>query len=403
MNIQDPDYIRQCTSCQVCAAVCPKEAIKVVLDKDGFYRPIIENEKCIDCGLCRSVCYKYVDAFEDIDVDKLINYAASAKLDEVILNTTSGGIGDVLCEQLLEDGYLCVGVKYDLEKNIAVNTTASSRTESYAFRGSKYIQSYTLDAFKEVLTKHVNSKVAIFGTPCHIFAIDKYLRKIRKRDNFILIDLYCHGCPSILAWNKYIESIQTKTGEMQYDRVSFRTKVYGWGGYYVASMIKDGKTMFLSPKINDNFYTLFFSDMLLNDSCYDCRARSSIAASDIRIGDFWGKKYLFNHRGVSLVTINPSSERGALLFERIKTKISFIAHPSSDCISYQSWGKSYEVNKNMRRHLLDVLGNPKYTIEDAVRIYRSAQSLSHRCKRLIKNTIMLLPRPLMMFIKYIVS
>lgn len=57
MNIQDKDTLHECTSCQMCAVVCPKKAIGIHLNQDGFYRPVIDGEKCVDCGICKSVCH----------------------------------------------------------------------------------------------------------------------------------------------------------------------------------------------------------------------------------------------------------------------------------------------------------------------------------------------------------
>ena len=146
MNIEDKNILRECTSCQVCGAVCPKEAIHIELNKDGFYRPIIDQDKCIDCGICLKACYKYDEQISITTEEKLKDipvYAASAKDDDVLSNTTSGGVADILCKHLIGEGYQCVGVRYDQEKDIAINTIASTQKETDAFRGSKYIQSFT--------------------------------------------------------------------------------------------------------------------------------------------------------------------------------------------------------------------------------------------------------------------
>ena len=203
MNIEDKNILRECTSCQVCGAVCPKEAIHIELNKDGFYRPIIDQNKCIDCGICLKACYKYDEQISITTEEKLKDipvYAASAKDDDVLSNTTSGGVADILCKHLIEEGYQCVGVSYDQEKDIAINTIASTQKETDAFRGSKYIQSFTYPAFKELLGKKVDGKYAVFGTPCHIYALDRHLRRIKKREQFLLIDIFCHGCPSLTIW-----------------------------------------------------------------------------------------------------------------------------------------------------------------------------------------------------------
>lgn len=49
MNINDKSALRKCTSCQMCAAVCAKNAIEIRLNEDGFYRPYLDEDKCVDC------------------------------------------------------------------------------------------------------------------------------------------------------------------------------------------------------------------------------------------------------------------------------------------------------------------------------------------------------------------
>ena len=52
----------------------------------------------------------------------------------------------------------------------------------------------------------------------------------------------------------------------------------------------------------DSFYRLFFSDKVLNEACSDCKLRSTLKYTDIRLGDFWGDEYDNNIKGVSAVT-----------------------------------------------------------------------------------------------------
>lgn len=48
-----------CTGCLSCQNICPKNAIQVITDKQGFWQPQIDNEKCINCGLCHKSCPVY--------------------------------------------------------------------------------------------------------------------------------------------------------------------------------------------------------------------------------------------------------------------------------------------------------------------------------------------------------
>ena len=45
-----------CCGCGACAAVCPKGAIEMEADGEGFVYPRIDEGKCIRCGLCEKVC-----------------------------------------------------------------------------------------------------------------------------------------------------------------------------------------------------------------------------------------------------------------------------------------------------------------------------------------------------------
>ena len=106
MNILDTTAKRKCTSCGACGAICPTEAITVGLDKEGFYRPVVDAIKCIDCGLCVKVCYKFDEQLklstdEDLKSKKL--YSAWSNDAALLKETTSGGIGELLARQLIED------------------------------------------------------------------------------------------------------------------------------------------------------------------------------------------------------------------------------------------------------------------------------------------------------------
>ena len=46
----------ECCGCSACFAACPKGAITMVPDEEGFEYPVIDPEKCIRCQLCMKVC-----------------------------------------------------------------------------------------------------------------------------------------------------------------------------------------------------------------------------------------------------------------------------------------------------------------------------------------------------------
>lgn len=46
----------ECCGCTACYAICPKEAISMVEDEEGFEYPQIDDSKCVRCYQCLKVC-----------------------------------------------------------------------------------------------------------------------------------------------------------------------------------------------------------------------------------------------------------------------------------------------------------------------------------------------------------
>lgn len=46
----------ECCGCSACYAICPKNAIRMEEDNEGFLYPNIDEEKCIGCKQCLKVC-----------------------------------------------------------------------------------------------------------------------------------------------------------------------------------------------------------------------------------------------------------------------------------------------------------------------------------------------------------
>ena len=400
MNITDKSAIRDCTSCQMCAAVCAQDAIMIRLNGDGFYRPYLDASKCVDCGLCVKVCYKFDPDVKVTSVEgenRITVKSAQYKQNELLEKVTSGGVADALAKEFIQQGYVCIGVVYNDEFHRAKHAVASSVAETDAFRGSKYIQSYSLDAFKTFVKNAKDTKFAIFGLPCHIYAAHKFLTLRRQRENCILIDLFCHGCPSMLVWNKYEQAIKRKVDNKKFDEVQFRSKVKGWGTFYVVVVVVEGVKAFISSPKHDEFYSLFFSDHVLNDACSNCKLRSTMEYTDIRLGDFWGKRFLNDRKGVSAVAI--TSEKGIQAFNAIKGLFKTEDSCMAEVLVKQSYGKVYTPNMELRKMMLDELRDGDKTLKDVVDLYYSRQGLAMKAKRLLKTVNWYLPFDLMRLLK----
>ena len=375
----------------MCGAICPRSAISIVLDSEGFYRPIVDESICNSCGLCTTICYKF-DKDVLVTSEKQLNqkplYSAWANDDNIVRYTTSGGLGDLLAHQLLKDGYKVVGVIYDESQTRAEHQIAESEVEILPFRGSKYIQSFSYNAFKEVVAKCRNEKYAVFGTPCQIYALNRLALARNVRDNFFFVDLYCHGCPTLNAWLKYERYIKGKKKINKFDEVIFRSKHRGWGAFCV-STINNSEYSFKSSPHDDYFYDLFFSDQILNEACHDCKLRGTLEYTDIRLGDFWGKKYLNNMRGVSAISI--ATPKGGHVFEEIKGEITTEQCDYSEFLPYQSWNIIYKPHLQLRNNVLGSLSNQERDIRDAIFELRKGMSLQRRVVKMFKKVLAYFP------------
>ena len=47
---------KECSGCTACIHACPKQCISMEQDNEGFYYPVVDNTKCIECGLCEKTC-----------------------------------------------------------------------------------------------------------------------------------------------------------------------------------------------------------------------------------------------------------------------------------------------------------------------------------------------------------
>src|SRR5690554_1923406 len=156
----------------MCVAVCPEKALDLKINEEGFYQPVQVNSKCTECGLCEEVCpaYNNINNFNS----PASSYSAYSRQNEIRKTCTSGGISYEIARLMLSKGYKICGVIYDNDKNIARHIISQNIEDLEKIKGSKYIQSYTVDAFREIFDTIGNKKYLVFGTPCQIAALDKY-------------------------------------------------------------------------------------------------------------------------------------------------------------------------------------------------------------------------------------
>lgn len=380
--------VHECTSCQMCSAVCPLNAINIILDHEGFYKPEVDYDLCINCGICLKTCYKYDHNVRMTkDYSKYSTYSAVSKDVDNLKTSTSGGASSILMSSLLEQGYTIVGVTYDYNKDIAINDIVYNLLEIDKFRGSKYMQSYTEETFKKIVMGKGKEKYAIFGTPCHIYALNKWASSKGLIEKFFFVDLFCHGCPSVYLWQKYLSDIKIKTNVDKFEKIEFRSKEYGWHEFS-NSFYKEDKRYVSEKTINDPFFTIFFDNHLLGRACYDCKLKSTLEYTDIRLGDYWGEKFDLDVKGVSAIVA--CTNKGKDMIEIIKNEMVIEDTELSDIIKAQSYGVNYTYNINIRQNTLVALQSDQ-NMKDILKNYKKMYPVKKKIIVIIKRISYLLP------------
>lgn len=266
----------KCTGCFACKNICPKGAIEVKVDKYGRTIPKINETLCVECGLCAKTCPVNDNAF----FSRIMKcYAAQTKKEENKVICASGGISTGMAEYVIRQGGCVFGSSFDRDLSLEQRMAETSE-EIKQFCGSKYVQSYTGESYRQAEDMLKNGKLVLYvGTPCQIDGLRHYLKK--NYENLITVDIICHGTPPLKILQEYISDI-VKGKEVC--NVSFRGK----NDYYLSLYDKKGNVIYKKWR-DDDYYFLGFSEGYLNRSnCYVCKYAQPERVSDITIGDFWG-------------------------------------------------------------------------------------------------------------------
>lgn len=314
----------KCTGCAACFNACGKKAITMTEDSCGYVHPQIDNELCVDCGLCTKVCPVNTKITLRYPLDC---YAATVKSDEELLSCASGGIATELSRYVIDNGgvvYGCTGKDIRYVHHIRVDC----KEDLQFLKGSKYVQSFIGETYKAVKNDLQTEKLVLFvGTPCQVAGLQGFLRQ-KDYPNLITADLVCHGVPSQRMLNDNI-SLYCKESEdiSVWFRLKERTSsksdapwriAFGW--FYKTCYMR---TPCAIKYYKDPYMFGFLAPLTFRNSCYTCRYANISRCSDFTLGDFWGlgaDAGFINGKGVSEVLIN--TEKASMIWKNILPSIN---------------------------------------------------------------------------------
>lgn len=349
----------KCTGCNMCGDLCPHKAISYRKDSEGFDRPVVDYEKCVNCGLCIKKCPALIENKYKKDNPKV--YSAWIKNDKIRLRSTSGGIYYALAEKFIINGGYIAGSVYAEDFKSAHHVIGKTQEDLEKIMGSKYFQSNAEGIYSQIREILNNGEKILFcGTPCQSAALQSFLN--REYNNLYIIDFICRGINSPLAFRKHIEEL-----EEQYDSkvklVQLKNKKTGWQSLATYVEFENGK-IYHQDKNSSPWVKGFVGGggLYMRSSCHDCKYRGLPRISDITIGDFWKihgmtEKDMF--KGISSVMIN--SKKGQEMFDTIKDEVIFERRNLDELLDGNP-AILYSSEKNINRdRFFKVLENKKFS------------------------------------------
>lgn len=301
--LSDPTH---CTGCGACQSICPKQAIRMEPDAEGFLYPVVNSGRCISCDRCEKNCPSgRVQVRPDPQIlggqikDRVIRQVSS-----------SGGIFTALATRTLRLGGVVFGTI--LNDSLAAETVGIFSEEGLSdLRGSKYLQSLSADAIREAANLVRKGVQVLFsGTPCQVAGLYAKLDGAHPA-NLLTVDFVCHGTPSPGVFSAYLKTLEKIHGS-RVVRFSFRDKRLGWKDFSTVAQFENGDTE-SGTQTTDPFLRGFLQNLYLRPSCHNCQLRYDKLPADITIADLWGADMICPERdddsGLSMILVH--SDEGA--------------------------------------------------------------------------------------------
>ena len=250
-------------------------------------------------------------------------YAVRLKDKEELYKSSSGGAFTAISNYFLTHNNAIVSAIYNYKTNqneFKLYTTVEDRNQA---RGSKYMQAYPLNSFREAEAwiKNNNKELLFVGTGCQADGFRNFAEIKGIRNKTTIVGIICHGTPSPKIWKDYL-----RNKKIEY--VTFKDKRTGWKSPS-AYIIENGKEVNIA-----DYDEIFYSKCALRPSCYKCPYATTNRKVDMTIGDYWGIDSVipefYSSEGNSLVLVH--TEKGQELFEHIKESVEWVESNVKDCL-----------------------------------------------------------------------
>ena len=321
---------KDCCGCTACYNACPKKAIAMQADQEGFLYPVIDQKKCVDCGICDATC-PIINKVEK-NPEQTKGFILRIKNNNVLFESTSGGGFTALAEYVLHNGGVVYGTGYDEMMNV-ICKRATTTAQLQEMRGSKFVQSTLGNTFERIKKELLDGAYVMFtGSPCQIAGLLHYLKK--KPENLLCVDFVCRGVPSPGLWRNYVNFMEEKFNSKMVG-ARFKHKTYGYHTTTMKIDFDNGKTYYGSGRV-DPYMKSFVSELASRPSCAYCAFKGLERPSDITIFDCYEYAKLTGRedddKGYSSIFVH--SEKGKKVMEGIASKVECFSIDAEELVQY---------------------------------------------------------------------
>lgn len=303
-----------CAGCGVCAGMC--NAIHMKTDVFGLYYPEVDQNACVHCGKCVSVCPLLCDVETEIKLkescwqQEKLGYreetgyylGAYEGADSRYRNTSASGgyCTALLCELLKQEKVQSVycAWKNDDPECFFVSKRVTSCEELYRCSGSAY---YPIEISQTIQSiRNRKEKTAIVCLPCQATAIRLAMKKdkvLRESVSFI-IGLVCGGVPGKGMVEYIAKDLSCNLNKVT--RISFREKDIGVPCNNCQIKFYQGKQQVSVSRFHgESFGFVYLNHFLHNKACNTCTDIFAEQA-DAVFGDAWFNENKINELGTSI-------------------------------------------------------------------------------------------------------
>lgn len=345
----------QCFGCEACAQACPKKAITITEDEEGFRYPVVDGSLCVGCHICNKVCpFENMPQKHEKDKYAFGGYHKDIKIRD---RSTSGGAFSAIVDAWCDEDYVIFGAEAD-GLNV-YHSYIDDKENLPKYCKSKYSQSVIGDSFNKIKDFLKQGKKVVFsGTPCQNAALLSFLRNTNVH-NLLMIEVICEGVPSPLFVRKYEEYLfnkyksRIKTLDYRYkDCQPLESPIFGKWDFQVMYTSLQSQMVIKKDRWFNPFWSIWLDHLMSRPSCYKCPFTEKGRVADITLGDLWGvhiycPELYARNTGCSLIVCN--TDKGKKALQLAKRFLNGHELSFEEAIKYQSPMRKH-IDTNPKRY-----------------------------------------------------